>query len=44
MKNNPVEAADFLNEVTNYYREVGTPEEVEFLQFYFNMRMEMMNK
>lgn len=40
----PAKAADFLNIVTNYYKDVGTPEEVEFLRFYFNMQMEMMDK
>ena len=40
----PAAAADFLNTVTNYYKVVGTPEEVEFLRFYFNMQMEMMDK
>ena len=39
---NPLEAADFLNNVTNYYRNILTEEEIEFLQFYFNIQMEMM--
>ena len=39
---NPLEAAEFLNNVTNYYRNILTEEEVEFLQFYFSMQMEMM--
>ena len=38
--NNPIEAAKFLNSVTNYYDEVLTEEEIEFLRFYFNMKME----
>ena len=38
----PVSAAEFLNTVTNYYSNKLTNEEVEFLQFYFNLRMEMM--
>ena len=38
---NPVDAADFLNNVTNYYKNLFTDEEIEFLQFYFNMQMEM---
>ena len=38
----PAEAANFLNTVTEYYRHLLTEEEVEFLQFYFNMQMEMM--
>lgn len=40
----PQEAADFLNNVINYYLTFGTPEEVDFLRFYFTMQMEMMNK
>ena len=41
---NPVDAANFLNNVTNYYSNILTEEEVEFLQFYFNMKMEMMKE
>ena len=41
-KENPSEAAKLLNIVTEYARNVYTEEEVEFLQFYFNMQMEMM--
>ena len=40
----PVKAANFLNSVTEYYRNSLTEEEVEFLQFYFNMKMEMMKE
>ena len=40
--NNPASAADFLHNVTEFYRNSLTEEEVEFLQFYFNMKMEMM--
>ena len=40
----PAKAADFLNTATNYYEAIGTPEEVEFLRFYFNMQMEMMKE
>ena len=39
---NPIDAANFLNNTTNYYRNIYTEEEIEFLQFYFNMKMEMM--
>ena len=42
--NNPASAANFLNSVTEYYRNSLTEEEVEFLQFYFNMKMEMMKE
>ena len=43
-KNTVEKAAEILNNFTNFYRTFGTPEEVEFLQFYFNMRMEMMKQ
>lgn len=35
------DTVDTLNYITNIYRDHGTPEEVEFLQFYFRMKMEM---
>ena len=38
---NPLDAANFLNNVTNFYKNVYTEEEIEFLQFYFNIKMEM---
>ena len=41
---NPVAAAKFLNQVTEYYRRRWTEEEIDFLQFYFQTQMEMMNK
>ena len=41
---NPMDAADFLNNVTNYYSNIMTEEEIEFLRFYFNMKMEMMKE
>lgn len=41
MQNNPATAADFLNNVTNFCKVYYTEEEIEFLQFYFNMQMEM---
>ena len=31
-----------LDNITRIYRIFGTPEEVEYLQFYFRTRMEMM--
>mgnify|MGYP006896848455 CR=1 FL=1 len=40
----PLLAAKFLNYVTEYYRHKWTEEEVEFLQFYIQTQMEMMNK
>lgn len=40
-KKNPVEAAQFLDDITNFYRNLRySPEEIKFLQFYFNMKME----
>ena len=41
---NPVESAKFLNNVTNYYSHLYTEEEIEFLKFYFNMKMEELQK
>ena len=41
---NPIEAADFLNNVTNYYDKILSEEEVNFLRFYFNMKMELMKE
>ncbi len=43
-QNNPASAADFLNNVTEYYRNSLTEEEIEFLRFYFKMQMEMMKE
>ena len=43
LSKNPIEAAQFLSDITNYYRALNrSPEEIKFLQFYFNMKMEMM--
>ncbi len=44
IQKNPVDAAKFLDNVTNYYRNILTEEEIDFLQFYFNMKMEMMKE
>jgi len=41
---NPVDAAKFLNSITEYSRYFLNDEDVEFLQFYFNMKMEMMKE
>lgn len=43
-QNNPASAADFLNNITEYYRNSLTEEEIEFLRFYFKMQMEMMKE
>lgn len=42
VQRDPARAADFLDNVTNYYRNIYTNEEIEFLQFYFKMKVEMM--
>lgn len=44
MHTNPINSAKFLNTVTEYYRNILTDEEIEFLQFYFQTQMEMMKK
>ena len=41
---NPVSAASFLNEVVGYYSNLLDEEEIEFLRFYFNMKMELMKE
>lgn len=41
---NPIKAAELLNTIVEYYKVLWTQEEVEFLQFYFRMKMEMMDK
>lgn len=43
-QDNPIKAANFLNTVTNYYDQLMNEEEIEFLRFYFNMKMEMMKE
>lgn len=43
-QSNPIDAAKFLDNVTNYYRHYYTEEEIEFLQFYFHTKMEMMKQ
>lgn len=44
LQNNVVSAAKFLNSATEYAKYTLTEEEVEFLQFYFHMQMEMMKE
>ena len=41
---NPIAAAKFLKEITEYYSNLWTEEEIEFLQFYFKMQMEMVKE
>ena len=43
-KHNPIAAASYLSDITESYRETWTEEEIEFLQFYFQMRMEMIKQ
>ena len=43
-QNNPASAAEFLNNITEYYSRTYSEEEIEFLRFYFNMKMEMMKE
>lgn len=43
-QNTPIEAAQFLDAVTNYFKSSCTEEEIEFLRFYFNTQMEMMKE
>ena len=43
-KNSPLASAKYLNTMLNYYKNVYTKEEVDFLQFYFELQMEMMKK
>lgn len=43
-QDNPIKAAEFLNTVTNYYDKMLTDEEIDFLRFYFNMKMEAMKE
>lgn len=41
---NPTEAAEFLSSVTEFYSNKLTEEEVDFLRFYFSMKLEMMKE
>lgn len=43
-QNDPKRAAELLNTIVEYYKIIWTQEEVEFLQFYFRMKMEMMKE
>ena len=42
IQKNPIKVAELLNIITEYYKPKLTEEELRFLQFYFNMKMEMM--
>ena len=44
IQKNPLEAANFLANATLYYSNILTEEEVDFLRFYFNMKLEMMKE
>ena len=40
----PLQAANLLNSFTNYHKTKLTDEEIEFLQFYFKMKMELIKQ
>lgn len=44
IQTDPVAASNFLDNVTKYYSHILTEEEIGFLQFYFNMQLEMMKE
>ena len=41
---NTFQAARFLNTITNSCKSIYTEEEIEFLRFYFNLKMEMIQE
>ena len=41
LRDNALDAAKFLHKMTEQYRKIYTDEEMDFLQFYFQMQMEM---
>ena len=43
-QSDPMDAASFLNDVTNYYEKKLSEEDLDFLRFYFNMKMELMKE
>lgn len=43
-QDSPIDASNFLNNLTNYYSDRYTEEEIAFLRFYFNMQLEMIKK
>ena len=44
VQKDPLNAANFLDNVTNYYSNLLTKDEIEYLRFYFNMKLEMMKE
>lgn len=44
MLSTPIRAAEFLDNFISYYKNICTEEEIEFLQFYFHMKLEMMKE
>lgn len=44
LQKNPVKAANFLNDTVNYLKNFNTEDEINFLQFYFNMKMEELKR
>ena len=43
-KNNPIDAAKFIVNTTEYYTDTLTERELEFLRFYFYTQLELMSK
>ncbi len=41
LQDTPLDSALFLHKMTEHYRKQLTDEEMDFLQFYFQMQMEM---
>lgn len=39
---NPIEAAKFINDTTNYYANIYSEEEMRFIRFYIQTQLEMM--
>lgn len=43
-KKNPIDAAQFIVNTTEYYTDLLTEREIEFLRFYFYTQLELMSK
>lgn len=44
IKKNPIDAAQFIVNTTEYYTDLLTEREIEFLRFYFYAQLELMSK
>lgn len=44
VQKDPLHAANFLDNITNYYSNLLTEDEIEYLRFYFNIKLEMMKE